>query len=130
MSLVDLFRPPPIIRIEGPTLVHVTEDSPVRSHRLTPARIDHLRQMAEKSIAVKAARKAALEARLEASPEELRRRERKREIQRQWYERNRETQLQRDAARRAALTPEELVERNTKMRLARRAQRAAGKVAT
>jgi hypothetical protein len=129
MSLVDLFCPPPIVRIEGPTRVHVTDDEPVRSHALTPARLEHLRQMAEKSIAAKAQRRAALAAGPEAGPEELRRLERKREIQREWYARNRDAQRERDAARRAALTPEQLAERRVTMRLAKRAQRAIARSA-
>jgi hypothetical protein len=85
--------------------------------------------MAEKSIAAKAQRLAALAAGPEAGPEELRRLERKRQIQREWYARNREAQRERDALRRAALTPEQLAERRVTMRLAKRAQRAIGKVA-
>lgn len=129
MSLAHLFAPPTPIAIQGPTRVHVTEDAPARSHALTPARLKHIRQMAEKSIQVKAQRRAALATGPQAGPEDLRRLERKREIQREWYARNREAQRERDAARRAALTPGQLAERRVTMRLARRAQRAAGKVA-
>jgi len=127
MSLVDLFCPPPIVRIEGPTRVHVTDDAPVRPHALTPARLKQIRQMAEKSIQAKAQRRAALEARPQCASEEQRRLERKREIQREFYARNREAQRERDAARRAALTPEQQEERRLKMKLARRAQRAIGR---
>ena len=117
--MLDLFEPPKPVRLHGTTRVHRIEaDAEPLAYAVTPARREALRRMNERSAAVRALRKAGKsQAQLDADNAK------KREIQRQWYERNREAQNERDAKRHAAMTPEQRAARNARAAERRRAGR-------